>query len=295
MARRAAILAGVLCVLVVVALQWLAFFAAEGGSRGPALAQGVTVGPGTPTVTPRPTSQAPKFITNNSGEPASYLLLAHWGAAPESPPDCGEPILVNEGPSSSGAPGRTLTEYLWATACIDPGEKVFIDLLLGGPTRVWDYAFHSQLPTYAFSNTHDLLSGRALTVAVAAFDGFTVEQPSGCSEPSFLFKPTPDPQGAAEQVTVAWDVACVGPGEAVVLHFMRWPVGNIEGNEWLLQLAADVSCDYETNAIDGLLVLQLGVGLLPMLPCGDGDADQDGDADSIDALLILQYVAGLLT
>jgi hypothetical protein len=89
MARLAAVPAGGVCVLAVVFLEWLVLFAADGGPNGPALAQGVTVVPGTPTVTPRPTSQAPKFITNNSGEAASYLLLAHWGAAPASPPDCG--------------------------------------------------------------------------------------------------------------------------------------------------------------------------------------------------------------
>jgi hypothetical protein len=202
---------------------------------------------------------------------------------------------VYEGPSVPGAPGSALTEYQWATACIDPGEKVFIDLLFGAPTRVWDYAFLPELPAYTFTNTHDLLSGLALTVTMSAFDGFVVEQPAGCGEASFIFEPTPDPQDAAEQVTVAWAEPCVGPGKEVILHFMRWPIGTPDGYEWLLQLAADTSCDQATNSIDALLVLQLSAALVSNLPCGDGDADHDGDADSVDALLILQYDAGLLT
>jgi hypothetical protein len=57
----------------------------------------------------------------------------------------------------------------------------------------------------------------------------------------------------------------------------------------------DANCLTSTNAIDAAIVLQHGAGLLSTLPCPDA-ADVDGNdiIDSRDAALILQYGAGLL-
>lgn len=57
----------------------------------------------------------------------------------------------------------------------------------------------------------------------------------------------------------------------------------------------DVSCDGHINSIDAVLELQLVAGLLIVLPCdGAADMDMSGFVNSIDALLILQTEAGLL-
>lgn len=57
----------------------------------------------------------------------------------------------------------------------------------------------------------------------------------------------------------------------------------------------DVNKDGATNSLDGLLVLQTVAGLLPNVPFPEhGDVDQDSDIDSIDAVLILQFDAGLI-
>jgi len=57
----------------------------------------------------------------------------------------------------------------------------------------------------------------------------------------------------------------------------------------------DVNCDGLVTSIDALLILQYIAGLSGQPPClGAADVDLDGDIDAIDATLILQYVAGLI-
>jgi Tol biopolymer transport system component len=58
---------------------------------------------------------------------------------------------------------------------------------------------------------------------------------------------------------------------------------------------ADVNNDGQTNSVDALFVLQFVAGLLDSLPdMGAADADGNGDITSVDAALILQHTAGLL-
>lgn len=60
-------------------------------------------------------------------------------------------------------------------------------------------------------------------------------------------------------------------------------------------VAGDVNCDGRVDSIDAALLLQYGAGLLTTLPCAQGaDVNGDGAINSIDAALVLQYVAGLV-
>ncbi|MCI0855255.1 MAG: dockerin type I repeat-containing protein [Chloroflexi bacterium] len=58
--------------------------------------------------------------------------------------------------------------------------------------------------------------------------------------------------------------------------------------------SGDVNCDATTNSVDAALILQHVADLLSSLPCA-AEADVNGDGiDSVDAALILQFDAGLL-
>ncbi|MEX2159137.1 MAG: dockerin type I domain-containing protein [Dehalococcoidia bacterium] len=59
--------------------------------------------------------------------------------------------------------------------------------------------------------------------------------------------------------------------------------------------AGDVNCDRQTNAIDAALILQFGAQLITSLPChANGDFNHDGTINALDAGLVLQVSAGLI-
>lgn len=63
---------------------------------------------------------------------------------------------------------------------------------------------------------------------------------------------------------------------------------------WQPLLAGDANCGDGVNSIDAVLILQFDAGLLHSVACRDlADVNHDGRVDSRDAALILQYSAGL--
>ena len=60
-------------------------------------------------------------------------------------------------------------------------------------------------------------------------------------------------------------------------------------------LVGDVNCRDGVNSVDSLLILQFVAGLLNQLSCPqNADTNESGDIGPIDATLILQFVAGLI-
>ena len=68
---------------------------------------------------------------------------------------------------------------------------------------------------------------------------------------------------------------------------------NTSGPVPVRALSPDVDCSGEVTAVDVTLLLQQHVGLLPSLACHGGDVNGDGLVNGIDAVLILQFIAGL--
>lgn len=61
------------------------------------------------------------------------------------------------------------------------------------------------------------------------------------------------------------------------------------------QSLGDVNCDGSVNSIDAAIILQFDAGLITEFACEHGsDVNGDGIANSIDATLILQFEAGLV-
>ncbi len=64
----------------------------------------------------------------------------------------------------------------------------------------------------------------------------------------------------------------------------------------LLVLAGDANCDGTVNSIDAAIVLQDTAQLLTFLPCPlNADVNSDRSIDAVDAALILQFIAGLIS
>ena len=60
-------------------------------------------------------------------------------------------------------------------------------------------------------------------------------------------------------------------------------------------IGGDVNCDAIANSLDALLILQLEAQLISSVPCPlGGDVNGDGFINSPDALLILQFKAQLI-
>jgi hypothetical protein len=172
------------------------------------------------------------------------------------------------------------------------------------------FAIRSQLSSA--SVTHGCLTGLPGSQPISTYDGNLVDLAFTCSgAPSItLVKllPLGDPfaatsgtkfvlsTGEAVQAKVTdLTVECVGLPTATPTPFID-PTSTPVAPPGPPSLVGDANCDGTANALDVALLLQLGAGLIPTLPCPNrGDANQDGNLNALDAALVLQFSAGLLT
>ena len=78
-------------------------------------------------------------------------------------------------------------------------------------------------------------------------------------------------------------------GDTIVVGRPSFP-----GAAYIFQSEGDVNCDGNLDAIDAVLILQFSAGLIGSLACqADADVNGDGEVTSVDAALILQFVARL--
>ena len=106
-----------------------------------------------------------------------------------------------------------------------------------------------------------------------------------------------DSAGASDLLIIVKDLADATEGSPVKLSF-KLQNGRITctpSGETQSDLLGDVDCNGLVNSRDALLVLQYDAGLIDSLPCQQlGDVNGDGRINSVDAGLIKQIDAGLL-
>ena len=201
-------------------------------ARGtPGLRNFPTTGPGTATVVPSPTSAPPGFITNLAGEPVSFVIAS--GAGPltgaTGPGTCGTPAYF--GINALNFPsGMFYMEAYWLTKCIEPLGKMTLswDLFIG-PDKIHNYMFLPEIPAETYSNNDSLSATGLVITAVSLGEPFVVEQPAGCSAPSYDFE---GPMLAVGNITITWPSACILPGDNAVVHLAG--AAPAESHVWLV-------------------------------------------------------------
>lgn len=223
-------------------------------------------------------------FTNVSGATAGFLhVQAIASNAPswtpiEVPAACGEPKHWS---------GFEFHELVWPAPCVDPGETVAFEFSVN--LKPFSPYFAPSPPVVEMRNESGRAAHGLRIDPPPVYKGIIlVENAPGCDMPSITSEPS--------YQEFLWDSACVDPGEMVIVHFGTTTPVTTAPYVWLFPpLFGDASCDETVDAIDAALVLQYEAELLSALACTEeADVNGDGDIDAKDALLILQFSAGLL-
>jgi hypothetical protein len=148
--------------------------------------------------------------------------------------------------------------------------------------------------------THDLTfendtpfpaSSFSTTLSAYTYQVDLLEQPPFC-----LGDPDID-TGFGFSINVTWAAPCVRPGESVTLRLHGecddCPPPDTEPSWGYLGLG-DANCDAVTDPVDAALVLQFNAGLITDVLCDyNADFNGDGALSAVDAALILQRAANL--
>lgn len=98
------------------------------------------------------------------------------------------------------------------------------------------------------------------------------------------------------QVAVDFETqACDLPGMPGCVYYFVYVTSPVQTVNVLPPVLGDVDCNGDVVSIDALLILQFNAALISALSCQDAaDINDDGDISAVDAALVLQYVAGLI-
>jgi hypothetical protein len=121
-----------------------------------------------------------------------------------------------------------------------------------------------------------------------------VSELSGCHGPAITYPP----EQGGRAIEIEWPRACIPSGSYVAVRV--WSdcdtcLIEIAGYAWTHDALGDPTCDGRKNSLDALAILQDVAGVIPNVTCAENsDVNGDGAGDGADAMLILQYSGGLL-
>ena len=223
-----------------------------------------------------------------------------------------------QGQEPAGAQG-TLVRVSPVAQSVTAGSNVSLTVMVddvAAPDGLGSYEFTlgfepNVLSFVNFSNGAFLGStGRDVTCLPPLFDvdGDTTVDPGFVRVGCVTTGPDPaGPTGDGVLGTITFSTSCAGSsdiefnlvglagllGESISTGSSGGSVSVSGGSPCPAQ--GDVNCDQRVNAIDAALILQLSAGLVSSLTCQQAaDANKDGTTNAIDAALILQFTAGLI-
>ncbi len=235
-------------------------------------------------------------LFNDTGVAASTLQIVFNG--PVKKPIVQEEVGGCPDPMASVEGDTVITE--WDAKCVEPGEKVFVTVFSKEPVEI---------VSATFSNSGDpsLTAGPPTTgtppgLATAPSDSPTSTPipPSTVDLPPTPFPDVPPvPTSTQEPGPVPLPTTAVTPTASAGPPVTNTPVATAVSPTPTTTPTlgrGDVNCNDDVDSIDAALLLQLIAGLLSSLDCeDDADVNQNGVVDSIDVAIVLQFVAGLIS
>lgn len=224
---------------------------------------------------------------NDTGAPASNLEIVY--GVPVKKPIVQEEVGGCPEPSASVEGSTVVIE--WDEKCVEPGEKVLVTVFSKEPIEFAESATwgNNSVPSLTAAPP---TTGTPPASATAPSDGPTS---TFVPPPTVGLPPTPIP--GVPPVPTSTQVPGPGPLPTTVLE----PTSTAAQPAMSTPTATpslgsgDVNCDDNVNSIDAALLLQFIAGLLASLDCDDAaDVNQNGAVDSIDVAIMLQFVAGLV-
>ena len=231
-------------------------------------------------------------FTNNTGLPASDLHVTFSGPV-EKPAVTTQPEACDADPS--GPPDivheDNFVQAFWSIKCIDP---------LAGPEGTVTIKVFSKDPVEPVSVTWTK-DGSPLATITQTVEVTTTPSPSPSASPSpspTLETPTATPETPTNTPVTPTNTTppTNTPARPTSTYTNTPPPTNTPGTPMPQKRCGDVNLDQNITSVDATLVLQFVAGLTNSVPnMRNADVNADGAITSIDAVLMLQFTAGLLS
>jgi len=233
---------------------------------------------------------------NDTGAPASNLEIVY--GVPVKKPIVQEEVGGCPDPSVSVEGSTVVIE--WDEKCVEPGEKVLVTVFSKEPIEFADSA------TWGNNSVPSLTTAPPTTGTPPASATISTVLPPVTPIPPATVDLPATPLPGVPPVPTSTPVSGPGPLPTTILVLTSTAAQPATSTPTIAAALAtptttpslgrgDVNCDDNVNSIDAALLLQFIAGLLASLDCDDAaDVNQNGVVNSIDVAIMLQFVAGLV-